>query len=149
MEEGDGFKGLAYYLSEEFYKDPPRAENMIRGARRTDEFAYEVDTLDGRDFEIRNRPLIEGGFVRTYTDITERKRAELEISNLYSIIRESVDYASNIQLATLPSSELLSLAFSDHFIIWEPRDVVGGDIYWCLPVKDGYVLAVADLLHVA
>ena len=38
----------------------------------------------------------------------------------------------------------MALAFEDHFVIWEPRDVVGGDIYWLVPVSDGFVLGVAD-----
>ena len=73
-----------------------------------------------------------------------RKIAEQQLADAFAVISSSIEYASNIQLAALPSTELLSLAFEDHFVIWEPRDVVGGDIYWCLPIEGGYVLAVAD-----
>ena len=73
-----------------------------------------------------------------------RKIAEQDLQQAYSVIRESVEYASNIQRAALPFEELLANAFDDHFIIWEPRDVVGGDIYWLVPVPDGYILGVAD-----
>ena len=34
--------------------------------------------------------------------------------------------------------------FSDYFICWQPRDVVGGDIYWAEAWGDGLVLAVGD-----
>lgn len=77
-------------------------------------------------------------------DITERKQAEIAIAEQKAIIDESIIYASRIQRSTLADKHLLDVAFSDHFVIWEPRDVVGGDIYWLLPEKDGYVLGVAD-----
>ena len=77
-------------------------------------------------------------------DITERKAAAQKLADALEQIEESVDYASNIQRATLPAPELLDLMCSDHFVIWEPRDVVGGDIYMCLPVEAGFLLLVAD-----
>jgi PAS domain S-box-containing protein len=82
--------------------------------------------------------------VNWVVDLSDRKKAEEEITKAHNLITESVTYAANIQLATLPLPELLSVAFTDHFVIWEPRDVVGGDMYWCLPFEGGYVLAVAD-----
>ncbi len=48
------------------------------------------------------------------------------------------------QTAALPFDELMMNAFDDHFVIWEPRDVVGGDMYWLIPVPDGFILGVAD-----
>ena len=73
-----------------------------------------------------------------------RKIAEQDLQQAYSVIRESVDYAANIQRAALPIEELLRHAFDDHFIIWEPRDVVGGDMYWLVAVPQGHILGVAD-----
>jgi PAS domain S-box-containing protein len=43
-------------------------------------FVYERDIADGRVIEIRNNPLPEGGWVRVFTDITDRKRADREIA---------------------------------------------------------------------
>ena len=42
-------------------------------------------------------------------------------------ITESIQYASRIQSAVLPSPGTLAMATADHFLIWEPRDIVGGD----------------------
>ncbi len=77
-------------------------------------------------------------------DITKRKHAEDALKKAYALIRESVEYASNIQRSALPSPDVLTGALGEHFVIWEPRDVVGGDIYWSRPVQDGHILAVAD-----
>ena len=41
--------------------------------------AYEYVTPDGKFLDVRQNPLSEGGFVRTYTDITEQKLFEEEL----------------------------------------------------------------------
>ena len=33
---------------------------------------------------------------------------------------------------------------ADHFLIWEPRDIVGGDFFWFQPIQDGYAVMVGD-----
>ena len=86
----------------------------------------------------------EDAYVVAAFDITERKRAEERLADAHAIITSSIQYASRIQRSTLPDQNLLDLAFTDNFVIWEPRDVVGGDIYWLLPAKGGYILGVAD-----
>jgi signal transduction histidine kinase/CheY-like chemotaxis protein len=43
-------------------------------------FLYERDIADGRVIEIRNNPLPGGGWVRVFTDITDRKTADREIT---------------------------------------------------------------------
>ncbi|MCW9035405.1 MAG: SpoIIE family protein phosphatase [Rhodospirillales bacterium] len=32
----------------------------------------------------------------------------------------------------------------DHFVIWQPRDVVGGDLYWYRRVEGGFIISVCD-----
>jgi diguanylate cyclase (GGDEF)-like protein len=46
--------------------------------------SYERTRPDGRVLEIRARPLPDGGTVRTFTDITERKHAEMKIAEMAS-----------------------------------------------------------------
>jgi serine phosphatase RsbU (regulator of sigma subunit)/sugar lactone lactonase YvrE len=45
-------------------------------------------------------------------------------------ITESIDYAKNIQMAVLPSEDDMKRAFDDHFVLYRPKDTVGGDFYW-------------------
>jgi ligand-binding sensor domain-containing protein/serine phosphatase RsbU (regulator of sigma subunit) len=45
-------------------------------------------------------------------------------------ITEGIEYARNIQMAILPSASELDRAFSEHFVIYMPKDTVGGDFYW-------------------
>jgi len=44
-------------------------------------------------------------------------------------IESSIDYAYLIQEKILPNENLLKNHFKDEFVIWKPKDVVGGDIW--------------------
>ena len=59
-------------------------------------------------------------------------------------ITDSIEYASLIQSAVLPSSEFISSIFPEHFILYKPRDIVSGDFYWFKEKNGSYILAVAD-----
>ncbi len=52
-------------------------------------------------------------------------------------ITESIQYASNIQMAVLPSEEEMKRFFTAHFILYRPKETVGGDFYWAY--QDGQV----------
>ena len=77
-------------------------------------------------------------------DITERKKAENELAEAHQLITSSIEYASRIQRSALPSDDMLSEALGEHCVIWQPRDVVGGDIYWMRRIEGGHIVAVAD-----
>jgi len=49
-----------------------------------------------------------------------------------------------IQQAMLPRSEDLNQHFSNHFIIFKPRDIVSGDFYWLAVVGEQLFLSVVD-----
>ena len=70
-------------------------------------------------------------------DITERKRAEQALNG-------SINYGSRIQRSILPSLDVLSQWADDSFVWWEPRDVVGGDVYWATAWGDGALVALGD-----
>lgn len=60
-------------------------------------------------------------------------------------IMHSIDYASTIQRAMLRASrETLAATLPDAALVWEPRDVVGGDFYHFAAFDDGWFAALAD-----
>jgi serine phosphatase RsbU (regulator of sigma subunit) len=60
-------------------------------------------------------------------------------------IMQSIEYASVIQRAMLRASrETLATTLQDAALVWEPRDVVGGDFYHFVSYPDGWFGAVAD-----
>jgi len=72
------------------------------------------------------------------------EEATLILEEQLKTINEGIRYASKIQTSIIPDKENLEKAFSDYSIIWKPRDVVGGDIYWAKNFADGTVLCVCD-----
>ena len=70
--------------------------------------------------------------------------ANREIAAAHQQIRDSIAYASLIQRAILPERQLTA-AFDDrHFVLWRPRDVVGGDFYVFRQEGNRYLLGIAD-----
>ncbi|MGO4328483.1 SpoIIE family protein phosphatase [Cupriavidus sp. 2TAF22] len=60
-------------------------------------------------------------------------------------IMHSIDYASIIQRSMLrPSREAMARTLGDAGLVWEPRDVVGGDFYHFAAFEDGWFAALAD-----
>ena len=73
-----------------------------------------------------------------------RKVADLQAEKNRQIM-QSIDYASVIQRAMLRTSlDALSAELTDAAIVWEPRDVVGGDFYHCEKFDNGLFIAMAD-----
>lgn len=58
--------------------------------------------------------------------VVERTQSLFESNKKLS---DSINYASLIQHALIPQQELFDGYFKDSFVIWQPKDVVGGDIY--------------------
>lgn len=77
-------------------------------------------------------------------DITERKAAEAELQSAYEVISGSIQYAARIQRSIMPEDELVSALIPDGFIFWEPRDVVGGDVYWVGTWGEGILIILGD-----
>ena len=74
-----------------------------------------------------------------------------QISHAYSklaqsnaSILESIRYAKRIQEAILPSSKKLKNAWSDYYVIYHPKDIVSGDFYWYLEIKNKKFVGVID-----
>jgi PAS domain S-box-containing protein len=77
-------------------------------------------------------------------DATERKKAQDALHDALEVISGSIRYASRIQRAILPAPEQTGELLPRHFALWEPRDVVGGDIYWIRPWGQGTLAILAD-----
>lgn len=74
----------------------------------------------------------------------ELTRANREMSLAHKKISDSISYASLIQRAILPDRQLTSALGDNHFVLWQPRDVVGGDFYVYREVEGGCLLGVVD-----
>ena len=59
-------------------------------------------------------------------------------------ITDSIDYAKNIQDAILPLTSDIKAAFTDAFILYQPKDIVSGDFYWFYHTEQHLFLSVID-----
>jgi len=76
---------------------------------------------------------------------SDLQKAKEEIEKIHQHTKDSIEYASLIQNAILPKEELFKKAFKDYFIIWQPKDIVGGDVYLFEKIREGeYLLFVID-----
>jgi PAS domain-containing protein len=77
---GDSFETFIRYNAERGDYGPGDVDAQVRSrvelARRCDPHCFERTRPDGTVIEIRGTPMSGGGFLTTYTDITERKRSE-------------------------------------------------------------------------
>ncbi len=129
---------------------------VLRQARRINDYVEEVKA--GRPTPQFNLPGEKGDehdFLRLQRNIfwmvqgLKNREARLqdalrELKNAQRQVLESVEYASRIQRSFLPSGKDLQSALGEHFLIWLPRDGVGGDAYWVKRTQDHTYLAVFD-----
>ncbi len=57
----------------------------------------------------------------------EEQQKDLEETHKHT--RDSIEYSSLIQRSIIPEKELFAKYFKEYFVIWKPKDIIGGDIY--------------------
>ncbi|HYG52400.1 MAG TPA: SpoIIE family protein phosphatase, partial [Flavobacteriales bacterium] len=72
------------------------------------------------------------------------KFANDELEEKNKDIMDSLNYARQIQKTILPPEKVFVDHFSDHFILFQPRDIVSGDFYWFEKQNGHLFFAVAD-----
>jgi len=60
--------------------------------------------------------------------LIEKQKSDVEHNNNELI--SSFNYAKIIQEALLPQREIFENLFSDHFILYKPKEIISGDFYW-------------------
>ena len=92
--------------------------------------------------EGQNKVLEETVAART----KELEAQHQELDEAHQLVVGSVNYASRLQRGQLPRQIRIDGRFASFATMWEPRDTIGGDLYWISSSQhDGpFVLAVAD-----
>ncbi len=57
---------------------------------------------------------------------------------------ESIRYAEMIQRSLLPGIDRMKTQTPDSFVIWMPKDIVGGDIFYTYKYDGGFIVAILD-----
>lgn len=74
----------------------------------------------------------------------ELRETNTELASKNQKLIDNISYASYLQHAILPDDHLLESVFTDYFVLWQPRDAVGGDFYWLKEGEDQVLVAVID-----
>ncbi len=74
--------------------------------------------------------------------IIEEQKEVVEVKNRE--ILASINYAKRLQDAILPPMNLVACHLPDHFIFYQPKDIVAGDFYWIECIDDVVFIAAAD-----
>lgn len=86
-----------------------------------------------------------------YRLFLQKKKANILITNQNKIVEQqkkhitdSISYARRIQQAILPSPDLVEDVLGDHFILFQPKDIVSGDFYWATEINGWKIFTVTD-----
>jgi serine phosphatase RsbU (regulator of sigma subunit) len=91
--------------------------------------------------------------VQAHTRELERRVAErtkelqathAQLADTHRQLTESIRYASLIQRVILPDRQLGERLRGQYFVVWHPRDVVGGDFYLYRESSEGCLFGVID-----
>lgn len=117
-------------------------------------YRVELPVADGNEIGDLSRAFVTmAEKIRSHTgELEQRVRertSELEQTNREIIaahqqIADSIDYASLIQRAILPNGQMTQRLGPGHFVLWRPRDTVGGDFYLFRDDGDCCLLGVVD-----
>lgn len=100
--------------------------------------------------------LVFGAFMYNRFKVTQKQKVIIEeqeketnyqkhlIEEKQKEIVDSINYAKRIQYALLAGDNLLKQNLPEHFVLFQPKDVVSGDFYWATPSPEGFIYITAD-----
>ena len=98
----------------------------------------------------RHTELIEQQNVVLEATVAERTQELSEkhqaLNASHQVVVESVNYASRLQRGQLPRQSRIDYRFASFAAMWEPRDTIGGDVYWLssAQIPGPFIMAVVD-----
>ena len=105
--------------------------------------ANELLTIQKQQIEEKNEELtILNDRIAKQRDLVEAQKNQIE--HIHQELTHSIEYAQRIQSSILPHEKILDDAFSEHFILFKPRDIVSGDFYWFSSYNNISIVTVAD-----
>ena len=68
------------------------------------------------------------------------------LTDAHNLVVSSVNYASRLQRGQLPRAQRIENRFASFATLWEPRDTIGGDLWWVSSSQRSgpFILAIAD-----
>ncbi len=139
-----GFGGSIFILSTLIWNNAFQKE-VIRRKEAEDNIKLQKSEIEKTN-EALHRQNEE---IRAQRDEIEAQRDVVvhqkeRIEEIHREISESINYATRLQNAILPDEKVLEDFFSEHFVLFKPKDKVSGDFYWWSHQGDSTVITAAD-----
>jgi DNA-binding response OmpR family regulator len=97
------------------------------------------------------KPFIKDELLARVKTHLEIKKSRDRLAEYLGVIEEksrnitaSIEYAKNIQEAMLKTSSEFRDLIPEHFILYQPKDIVSGDFYWFTCIDNLTIIAVMD-----
>lgn len=101
------------------------AHAMIDRYREMRPHVFERTRPDGTVLEVRATPLAAGGIVTTYTDITERRRAEQEVRRARDLMTEAINASAAFVWELDADGRYTYVHGAEKILGWRDADMVG------------------------
>jgi len=74
-------------------------------------------------------------------EVVEQKE---EIEEINKDLTDSINYAKRIQNSILPEQAYFEKRFDEHFVFYQPKDIVSGDFYWIRDIDNKTIVVCGD-----
>ncbi|MDP2387226.1 MAG: tetratricopeptide repeat protein [Bacteroidota bacterium] len=122
-----------YRTLSEVYKSVGNLEKALECFEQYDNMRKRIQAQD-------NKSLLDSLHGELEIEKSARELVEIknkEVEDAYEVIKaknkditDSIKYARHIQQSLLPSNHFISENFKQHFVFYQPREIVSGDFYW-------------------
>ena len=141
-------------LTAEFKKEQEKIDEINKSELRQQETTHNLETE--KQNNIRNILIGSVIFVSVLAifilrNLQQNKKTAKIISNQKMELEEkqkeivdSINYAKRIQYTLLAHDELLKNNLNEHFVLFNPKDIVSGDFYWATEHNNKFYLAICD-----
>ncbi len=80
----------------------------------------------------KEKEILEQTVIERTKEVVEQKEV---IEEKQKEIVDSINYAKRIQYTLLADENLLKQNLNEHFVLFQPKDIVSGDFYWAAKIK--------------
>ena len=130
-------KAYRYLNKHKLFKTEILNDNNAQKLKKI-EFDFQFKSIQTETQEIKEK---NKQITRAFKEI-ELQRNDIAQKN--TSITDSIRYAKRIQNGILPSDEKVKNALREHFVFYQPKDIVSGDFYWIEQVNDVALFSVID-----
>ena len=134
----------AYIYSDELTNELDYVNNNLE--KLVKERTLEVETQKEEIILKTNSLLAANDDVKQVNDILEAQTEVLNKKN--KALTDSLNYAKRLQDAVLPDENYLKNQLPEHFIYFNPKDIVSGDFYWYGEVESSWDFDEANSLKI-